>query len=171
MDRIILKGFEVLVGDANGADKAVQRYFKDRGYSNVHVFCMSGRCRNNLGNWPAEEVPAPKGMTGRNLYAIKDRVMTERSSIGFMLWDGESAGTLANVLRLLDQKKTVVVYHSKSRESLTLENSQDLDKLLARSTPEVRRQVALQSSANEKEAIRNTNIEMFDIPKQPSSGA
>ena len=171
LDRIIGKGFEVLVGDANGADKAVQRHFKERGYSNVHVFCMSGRCRNNLGNWPSEEVTAPEGVTGRNFYAIKDRVMTDRSTIGFMLWDGESTGTLANVLRLLDQNKTVVVYHSKSRESLTLKNAQDLDALLAHSDPEVKRRAALQSSVDGKEAIRNTTVDMFDIPMQPASGA
>ena len=59
LDRIIQGGLEVLVGDANGADKAVQRYFKDLKYFNVRVFCMSGRCRNNLGNWPTEEITAP----------------------------------------------------------------------------------------------------------------
>lgn len=145
LDRIIEQGLEVLVGDANGADKAFQRYFKDRGYSNVHVFCMSGRCRNNLGNWPSEEVTAPEGVTGRNFYAVKDHVMTDQSSVGFMLWDGKSTGTLANVLRLLAQDKPVVVYHSKSRESFTLKNAHDLDGFLAHSDLEARRWVALHS--------------------------
>ena len=144
LDRIIEKGLEVLVGDANGADKAVQRHFKERGYCNVHVFCMAGRCRNNLGNCPSEEVTAPEGVTGRDFYGVKDRVMTDRSSVGFMLWDGKSTGTLANVLRLIAQNKPVVVYHSKSCESFTLKNPQDLDDFPVKSDLEVRRVAALQ---------------------------
>ena len=49
IDNIIDKGLTVMVGDANGADKAVQRYLRSRHYSNVLVFCMQGGCRNNLG--------------------------------------------------------------------------------------------------------------------------
>ena len=35
LDTMIEKGFQILVGDANGADKAVQRYLADRSYPNV----------------------------------------------------------------------------------------------------------------------------------------
>ena len=144
LDRIIAQGLEVLVGDANGADKAVQKYFKDHGYSNVNVFCMSGRCRNNLGQWPAEEVTAPKGVTGRNFYEVKDRVMTSRSSVGFMLWDGKSTGTLANVLRLRAQDKPVVVYHSKSRKSYMLKTAENFADFLAKNNLDLRNWPALQ---------------------------
>lgn len=144
LDQIIDQGLEVLVGDANGADKAVQRYFSGLGYPKVHVFCMSGRCRNNLGNWRAEEVTAPDGLTGRKFYEVKDRVMTERSSVGFMLWDGKSTGTLANVLRLLDQAKPVVVYYSKSRTSFRLKNTHDFEGFLDQSNLDLRQWPSLQ---------------------------
>ena len=42
IDTMIEKGFTILVGDANGADKAVQRYLAERGYRNVIVHCMVG---------------------------------------------------------------------------------------------------------------------------------
>ena len=52
LDTMIEKGLQILVGDANGADKAVQRYFADRSYPNVLVHCMKDHCRNNVGDWP-----------------------------------------------------------------------------------------------------------------------
>ena len=57
IDRIIEQGFPVFVGDANGADKAVQKYLQSRGYEAVEVFCSGGQCRNNLGNWPVGLLP------------------------------------------------------------------------------------------------------------------
>ena len=150
LDQIIEQELEVLVGDANGADKAVQRYFKKLDYSRVHVFCMSGRCRNNLGNWPSEEVAAPEGVTGRKFYEVKDRVMTDQSSGGFMLWDGKSKGTLANVLRLRTQDKPVDVYHSKSRKSYTLKNAQDLDDFLAQHDLDLRHALQPKASAGQR---------------------
>ena len=83
------------MGDANGADKAVQQHLKDRGYSNGRVFAMAGRFRNNLGEWPSEEVTAPQGLRGAAFYAVKDQLMTDRAAVGLMLWDGKSTGTLA----------------------------------------------------------------------------
>lgn len=58
------KGFHLLVGGANGADKAVQRYLACRSYPHVLVHCLKGRCRNNLGNWPTREVAAPSVVKG-----------------------------------------------------------------------------------------------------------
>jgi predicted Rossmann fold nucleotide-binding protein DprA/Smf involved in DNA uptake len=49
LDNIIEKGFTVVVGDANGVDKAVQQYLASKHHENVVVFCMAGQCRNNLG--------------------------------------------------------------------------------------------------------------------------
>jgi hypothetical protein len=53
LDRIIDGGFAVVVGDANGADKAVQSYLKSKNYDSVEVFCAGKACRNNVGSWPA----------------------------------------------------------------------------------------------------------------------
>ena len=64
LDTIIEKGFQILVGDANGADKAVQRYLAYKSYPNVLVHCMKDHCRNNVGNWPTREVAARRGAKG-----------------------------------------------------------------------------------------------------------
>jgi len=51
LDNIVKQNLTVLVGDANGADKAVQRYLAQCGYREVVVYCMEV-CRNNVGDWP-----------------------------------------------------------------------------------------------------------------------
>jgi len=128
LDEIIRKQLPVIIGDANGADKAVQDYFHQRAYEQVEVFCTEGRCRNNAGNWRIRPVPAPAG--GKHdfeYYAAKDRLMADEGSIGFMLWDGKSRGTLGNVLRLIEQGKKVVVYLAPTKQFTTLRNTNDWD--------------------------------------------
>jgi hypothetical protein len=49
------------VGDANGADKAVQRYLADKACPNVLVHCIQDHCRDNVGNWLTRQVVAPRG--------------------------------------------------------------------------------------------------------------
>ena len=48
IDNMIDQDFAILVGDANGADKAVQRYLANRRYNHVVVYCMAKHCRNNV---------------------------------------------------------------------------------------------------------------------------
>jgi hypothetical protein len=63
LDDLISRQCSIFVGDANGADKAVQQYLASRGYKHVTVYCME-HCRNNLGNWPARNVAAPSVRSG-----------------------------------------------------------------------------------------------------------
>ena len=131
LDTMIEKGFQILVGDANGADKAVQRYFADKAYPNVLVHCMKDHCRNNIGNWPTRQVVAPRGAKGFDYYSLKDRAMAEAAEYGLMLWDGKSKGTINNVLSLYRDRKPVVVYVEPSEQSRTIKSSDDLRELLA----------------------------------------
>src|SRR5271157_1444162 len=85
LDNIMEKGFTVVVGDANGADKAVQQYLAGRGYQQVVVFCMSGKCRNNVGHWPTREIGATPGARGFAYFSTKDRAMGEEADYGLML--------------------------------------------------------------------------------------
>jgi len=55
LDDLINRNRMFLVGDANGADKAVQQYLRSRGRRNVVVYCMD-HCRNNLGAWPMRQI-------------------------------------------------------------------------------------------------------------------
>jgi hypothetical protein len=128
---MIEKGFQILVGDANGADKAVQRYLADRSYPHVLVHCMKDHCRNNVGNWPTREVAAPRGARGFDYYSLKDRAMAGAAEYGLMLWDGKSRGTVNNIVNLSRDHVPVVVYVAPTRQFRTVKSFDDLKDLLA----------------------------------------
>ncbi|MGH7863947.1 MAG: hypothetical protein ACREQB_03085 [Candidatus Binataceae bacterium] len=125
LDRIVARHLRVLIGDANGADCAVQRCLRDKRYDNVVVFCAGTICRNNLGNWPIRQIAVGQAIKGLQLYASKDRAMAREASVGLMIWDGKSRGTLMNVTRLVMHGKKVLVYLMPARRFVELKNSSD----------------------------------------------
>jgi len=131
IDRIIEQGFPVIIGDANGADKAVQQYLQSRGYNAVEVFCSGGECRNNLGKWPVRAVDTGQARKDFSFYAAKDEQMAREASVGLMIWDGKSAGTLANAVRLVRQEKKVVIYSAPGKRFLTLKVESDWEHLMS----------------------------------------
>jgi hypothetical protein len=161
LDRIIEKRFPVLIGDANGADRSVQNYLHSRGYENVEVFCMRGNCRNNIGNWKLREIEALNGAKGFEYYSTKDEQMTTESTIGLMLWDGVSRGTLANVSRLLDQQKRVVVFLSGSREFRTLRTKSDMRTLSSVSESSHRPQPRKQAPSLRRKTAKVRSQQLF----------
>ena len=134
-DNIIVKNIEVLIGDANGADKAMQKYLAEKGYKKVIVYCMVDNCRNNLGKWQTTTITSNRNKKDFSYYEAKDKEMSEQADYGFMLWDGKSKGTLNNIINLLQHNKSVLVYFSPIKEFFTLSNSPDLEKLLQKCDP------------------------------------
>jgi hypothetical protein len=133
LENIVKQNFTVLVGDANGADKAVQRYLAERRYQHVVVYCMDV-CRNNVGNWPTHAERTRPGLArDRHYYGIKDLAMAKDASCGFMIWDGASKGTLTNVINLLEAQKKVVLFHSPKKHFFTLRAAGDLHHVLGAS--------------------------------------
>jgi len=122
IDRIIENNLPIVIGDANGADKAVQRYLHANNYRNVEVFCSGDLCRNNLGGWNSREVPAHTRDRSFSFYAAKDRAMADEASYGLMVWDGSSTGTLLNALRLIKQQKKVVLYSVPEKQFFEFRN-------------------------------------------------
>ncbi|MEO8657481.1 MAG: hypothetical protein ABI693_03385 [Bryobacteraceae bacterium] len=123
LDDFRKRGNTILIGDANGADKAVQTYLARHDYRNVTVFCME-ECRNNVGTWPVRHVLPPSGRE-RN-------VMAHEAGCGMMLWDAKSNGTLQNVLNLVGAGKRTLVYFAPSKDFHVVANEKDLRSLLAR---------------------------------------
>jgi hypothetical protein len=131
LDDLVKRGCTILVGDANGADKAVQAYFADKHYSNVIVFCME-ECRNNVGLWPTRNVEPLAGSKGFSYYAAKDFVMAEEAQCGVMLWDAKSKGTLQNMLNLVRAGKRTLVYFAPTKDFQVVADQKELQTLLAR---------------------------------------
>jgi len=130
LDNIVKQNFTVLVGDANGADKAVQRYLADQDYKHVVVYCMDV-CRNNVGNWRTRAHNTESSRRhDRQYYGIKDLAMAKDAECGFMIWDGVSKGTLTNVVNLLKTKKRVLLYSAPQKDFFTIRTREDLDHAL-----------------------------------------
>jgi hypothetical protein len=125
LDDLIRKNCAILTGDANGADRAVQQHFADRNYHNVVVFCMA-QCRNNMGGWDVRSIASANGRRDFAYYSQKDKVMAHEAQCGIMLWDGESRGTLANIVNLLHEGKKVLVYFSPTKIFHKLSTEDDL---------------------------------------------
>lgn len=124
------KNFTVLVGDASGVDKAVQKYFSTLNYSNVIVFASEGKARNNVGNWQIEKVDVPQKVKGFDFYATKDKAMAERADYGFILWNGVSKGSLNNIVNLLNGSKKALVYFTPKGQFICIDSFKKLETLL-----------------------------------------
>ena len=155
-DNLIASGFTVLIGDANGADRAMQDYLARKGHDKVIVFCTGPTCRNNVGQWETRHVcPVGKARRDFQYYALKDRKMAEEATYGFVMWDGRSKGSLNNIMSLLEQEKKVVLYFSPSRTCHSLRTRQDLASLLEAAGGEtlgqLERQLRIKTGASRKE--------------------
>ncbi len=105
----VSKGAEFCVGDAPGADLLFQKLFFEKGIKSVTVY-HSDSLRYNLGKWPTLFVESNLKSRGRDKHTVKDRQMCRQSQEGFVAWDGQSAGTLANVFDLVGQGKNAQVF-------------------------------------------------------------
>lgn len=112
---MIRRKLTILIGDANGADKAVQAFFAEQHYVNVLVFCTAGDCRNNVGGWPVRTVEAPHRTRDFAFFTAKDAAMADEADVGLAMWDGQSSGTIVNVARLVARSKPAVVYVAPQR--------------------------------------------------------
>jgi len=144
LDDLISRRCEILIGDANGADKAVQEHFARQQYQHVIVYCVN-HYRNNVGNWPTKRVEASGNRKDFAYYAVKDLAMAQDAKCGVMLWDGKSKGTLNNVQQLLSRGKKVLVYLAPEKAFHKLGTMLDLQEFLRRcdsdSVQEAQRQI------------------------------
>src|SRR5689334_9580230 len=141
LDQMIEKNLQILLGDANGADKAVQAYLDEREYRNVQVFCSAGDCRNNVGSWQVISIRPPHARRDFDFYTAKDAAMADEADVGFMLWDGESSGTIVNAARLVAVGKSVVVYIAPEKAFRTLKLQSDLERLLSPCSSQTRERI------------------------------
>lgn len=135
---IYQKGYRVLVGDCYGVDTSVQKFYSELGYSNVIVYASNGKARNNIGNWSVRNVTVPSYIRGFDFYKQKDIAMANEADYGFMIWDGESRGTLNNTINLVTQNKKVLIYLTKQQKMIVIRNLDDLNDLLEECVPTTR---------------------------------
>ena len=152
LDGLVEKAIPVLIGDASGADKAVQAYLRDVAYDNVSVYCSGEVCRNNLRNWPIVQVDSTgaNGRKDRKFFALKDGAMSRKATHGFMLWDGKSVGTLVNVIRLLQYGRASVIYLAPTNAFVEVRSDADYKTLITHCASDL----CLQGRARSRARIR-----------------
>lgn len=128
----------VIVGDANGIDKAIQEYFFRLGYLNVFVYASQGRARCNIGSWKVVNVEVEKKLKGFDFYAAKDIRMAEEADYGFMIWNGKSKGTLNNVINLTNMNKKTLIYLTPGNKFYTVKSFADLESIISQCNEETK---------------------------------
>jgi hypothetical protein len=155
----------IIVGDAKGADKAMQNHLFDVGYADVTVYCVGETCRNNVGNWRTQKLAAPKELSGRDFYALKDKEMARIADCGLVLWDAKSSGSVANMLALLNEGKKVVVYFSPNNSFYTLRTQDEFVALLGNCDDEalsdIDRKVSLPAPLGRHTPSKHETLSLF----------
>ncbi|NJL08474.1 MAG: putative addiction module antidote protein [Methylacidiphilales bacterium] len=155
IDNVVASGHQVIVGDANGADKAVQKHLFDRRYPNVTIFCSGDAPRNNVGAWRTRPVAVPKSVRGFQFHAAKDREMAQEADFGLMIWDGRSPGTVLNVLRLALAGKIAVLFDVPGRDVVNIKTADQLRLFLARCSQELLADLKARATADEWRLVEN----------------
>lgn len=132
LEKYMDKDAEFLVGDAPGIDTTFQEILKRNGYKKVTVLSSNDHVRNNLGNWVTRLIDSGLKSKSAARHTAKDRIMTAEAELGLMIWDKESAGTLANVIDLVNSGKSCLMYIAGDNELIEIENQSTLESLLAK---------------------------------------
>ncbi|EQA12652.1 hypothetical protein [Glaesserella parasuis] len=136
LNNILDKKFHIVLGDANGVDKAVQKFLFDRHYSLVEIYCSGHLCRNNLGGWVSKFIDTKK--SGRAFFEAKDKEMANIADYGFVIWDEKSIGSLNNIAELLCRGKKTLVYLYNKREFIDITSENGILSLLFNGSHELK---------------------------------
>lgn len=129
--KIVSSDFNVVVGDADGADTSIQECLQRYQAGKVTVYCTGNLPRNNVAKWPVHRVVSKAKMGTRAYFTAKDLEMARDSDYGLMVWDCKSTGTLSNVIELLKENKKSVVFVNKNKEFVTISDKTGLERLVA----------------------------------------
>lgn len=132
IDKIITSNYDVLIGDATGADTSIQEYLRDRSAERAVVYCSGPIPRNNIGGWSVRTVETSHEPGSRAFFTAKDLEMAKAADYGLMIWDAKSTGTLSNVIELLRRKKKARVFVNKDKVFKDVGDVTQLEQLVSR---------------------------------------
>jgi hypothetical protein len=93
-------------------------------------------------------------------YSSKDRVMADEATVGFMIWDGKSKGTLMNVVRLLNAGKSAAVYLSALNKFVSLKSRADWESFITLYASDQRAQID-RLAASERLNVKEPQAALF----------
>ncbi|AYR26848.1 hypothetical protein [Herbaspirillum rubrisubalbicans] len=162
---IVHQNFDVVVGDADGADTSIQQFLLHLKYPHVTVFCTGKTPRNNLGQWSVQHVKTAHRPGSRAYFTAKDLAMAKLADSGLMIWDAKSTGTLSNVIELLKRKKYCWAFLDKLKTFHAIKSVDSLESLLAYMAAPARLQADEKIGLTEKlTALRAGEQQMALLP-------
>lgn len=161
MMNIVSQNFEVIVGDADGADLAIQQFLLDQNYRHVTVYCTGEAPRNNIGSWAVHQVATYHKPGSRAYFTAKDLAMAQVADTGLMIWDTKSTGTLSNVIELLSRKKYSWTFVNKLKTFHAIKSVESLELLLDFMPTPARMKADTKIGLSEKvSALRSREVQM-----------
>jgi hypothetical protein len=162
IDNIVSQGFDVVVGDADGADTSIQSHLYNLGNAKITVYCSGSSPRNNVGDWPIRSVVTRHAEGTRAFFTAKDIEMAEAADYGLMIWDAKSTGTLSNVLELLARKKKSVVFVNKAKLFKNVGDVHQLEELVSYMSEGARRKAEDKIKLTDRiEALKHEQVQLF----------
>jgi hypothetical protein len=120
IEKIIENKIHILVGDADGIDTLIQNFCLSQNYTNLTVYSISAIPRYKASDefnfkhiFPDESIKKERARQQE-----KDKAMTLESEFTFVIWDGKSKGSYANLLRALENNKKIKVYNNINKRFL-----------------------------------------------------
>lgn len=161
LSNIVDLGFNIVVGDADGADSSIQQALSELGAEKVTVYCAGSRPRNNIGSWIVHTVTSDAEPGTRKFFTAKDLEMAGAADFGLMLWDTKSTGTLSNVLELLRLNRKSTVFINKNKQFINVKSAADLDTLIDTMSETARHKAEDKIGLAKKVgALRNMQLEL-----------
>lgn len=113
IDKVVKSNAKIIVGDAPGADTAIQKYLANLGYKNVKVYTADPEVRNNVGKWEVEKIGADGLTDDRDIRLQKDIAMTKAATRAIAISpddDRPDSAMSKNIDRLNEQSTPVRRY-------------------------------------------------------------
>ena len=130
-------GHKFVIGDCKVADLTMQKFLAENGYKNVVVYYSGDRIRINVGGWEEKKIGVNKFDKGYEFYKRKDEQMAADADEGFMILNGETRGTMANIERLAVLKKNCLVAFPEKSERARRLNTPLYDMRLIRKEEDI----------------------------------
>lgn len=138
VDRYVISNCKFIVGDASGIDSVFQEYLHKKKYLSVEVFGVSDRPRNKREKkWEYIKINVPNKFknTSRMNFLFRDFQLSKQSHGGIIVWnpirntrgrESVSKGSLFNMINLLSDNKSLILYYIPSNEVRLIDSLDDL---------------------------------------------